>query len=142
MSSQTDGKAKRMNRNRWAMAARRISVRSPIAAAVAAASLVAVAMALTVAPSSATPPPAVTLPSGNAAQQWDKIAEDTVVGAGAFQGEGFVYLAYVSKAMDGAVNPGQRTGRTQMPPSRRPPTTFVRHFRRRRRASPHCTMQR
>jgi vanadium-dependent haloperoxidase-like protein len=53
---------------------------------------------------------AVTLPPGNAAQQWDKIAEDTVVGAGAFQGEGFVYLAYVSKAMDGAVNPGQRNG--------------------------------
>ena len=56
------------------------------------------------------PAGAVTLPSGNAAQQWDKIAEDTVVGAGAFQGEGFVYLAYVSKAMDGAVNPGQRNG--------------------------------
>ncbi|HEU5245022.1 MAG TPA: vanadium-dependent haloperoxidase [Gaiellaceae bacterium] len=53
---------------------------------------------------------AVTLPPGNAAQQWDKIAEDTVVGAGAFQGEGFVYLAYVSKAMDGAVNPGRRNG--------------------------------
>jgi hypothetical protein len=53
---------------------------------------------------------AAALPSGNAAQQWDKIAEDTVVGAGAFQGEGFVYLAYVSKAMDGAVNPGQRNG--------------------------------
>jgi hypothetical protein len=53
---------------------------------------------------------AVTLPSGNAAQQWDKIAEDTVVGAGAFQGEGFVYLAYVSEAMDRAVNPGERNG--------------------------------
>lgn len=53
---------------------------------------------------------AVTLPPGNAAQQWDKIAEDTVVGAGAFQGEGFVYLAYVSKAMDRAVNPGKRNG--------------------------------
>jgi VCPO second helical-bundle domain len=52
----------------------------------------------------------VTLPSGNAAQQWDKIAEDTVVGAGAFQGEGFVYLAYVSEAMDRAVNPGERNG--------------------------------
>ena len=39
---------------------------------------------------------AATLPSGNAAQQWDRIAEDTVVGADAFQGEGFVYLAYVS----------------------------------------------
>jgi VCPO second helical-bundle domain len=53
---------------------------------------------------------AVTLPPGNAAQQWDKIAEDTVVGSGAFQGESFIYLAYVSKAMDGAVNPGQRNG--------------------------------
>jgi hypothetical protein len=53
---------------------------------------------------------AVTLPAGNAAQQWDKIAEDTVVGSGAFQGESFVYLAYVTKAMDGAVNPGQRNG--------------------------------
>jgi hypothetical protein len=56
---------------------------------------------------------AVSLPPGNAAQQWDKIAEDTVVGAGAFQGEGFVYLAYVSKAMDGAVNPGQRNGQNE-----------------------------
>jgi vanadium-dependent haloperoxidase-like protein len=53
---------------------------------------------------------AVTLPAGNSAQQWDKIAEDTVVGSGAFQGEGFIYLAYVSKAMDRAVNPGQRNG--------------------------------
>src|SRR5215468_2506214 len=53
---------------------------------------------------------AVTLPPGNAAQQWDKIAEDTVVGSGAFQGESFIYLAYVSEAMDGAVNPGRRNG--------------------------------
>src|SRR4051794_27312060 len=28
------------------------------------------------------------LPPGNAVQQWNKIAEDTVVGAGAFQNEG------------------------------------------------------
>jgi len=55
---------------------------------------------------------AVTLPAGNAAQQWDKIAEDTVVGAGALQSEGFVYLAYVSAAMDGAVNPGVRNGQS------------------------------
>jgi vanadium-dependent haloperoxidase-like protein len=55
---------------------------------------------------------AVTLPAGNAAQQWDKIAEDTVVGSGAFQGESFVYMAYVSKAMDRAVNPGQRNGQS------------------------------
>jgi hypothetical protein len=55
---------------------------------------------------------ATTLPPGNAAQQWDKIAEDTVVGGGAFQGEGFVYLAYVSAAMDRAVNPGDRNGQS------------------------------
>src|SRR5262249_46216907 len=55
---------------------------------------------------------AVSLPPGNTAQQWDKIAEDTVVGSGAFQGESFVYLAYVSKAMDRAVNPGQRNGQS------------------------------
>lgn len=53
---------------------------------------------------------AATLPPGNAAQQWDKIAEDTVVGGGALQPESFVYLAYVSAAMDGAVNPGERNG--------------------------------
>jgi hypothetical protein len=53
---------------------------------------------------------AATLPAGNAAQQWDKIAEDTVVGGGALQPEGFVYLAYVSAAMNRAVNPGQRNG--------------------------------
>src|SRR4051794_21152302 len=55
---------------------------------------------------------AVTLPPGNAAQQWNKIAEDTIVGSGAFQGESFVYLAYVSAAMDGAVNPGERRGQS------------------------------
>src|SRR5262245_62929988 len=52
------------------------------------------------------------LPPGNAAQQWDRIAEDTVVGSGAFQGEGFVYMAYVSKAMHRAVNPGERNGQS------------------------------
>ena len=53
---------------------------------------------------------AVTLPAGNAAQQWDKISEDTVVGAGALQPESFVYLGYVSAAMDRVVNPGVRNG--------------------------------
>ncbi|HEX3455742.1 MAG TPA: vanadium-dependent haloperoxidase, partial [Gaiellaceae bacterium] len=72
--------------------------------------LVVVAVAATALALGASSGRAVTLPPGNAAQQWDKIAEDTVVGAGAFQGEGFVYLAYVSKAMDGAVNPGERNG--------------------------------
>ena len=33
------------------------------------------------------------LPPGNTAAQWDKIAEDTVVGSGAFQYEGLVYVA-------------------------------------------------
>ena len=53
---------------------------------------------------------AASLPPGNAAQQWDKIAEDTIVGAGAQQPESFVYLAYVSAAMDRAVDPGERNG--------------------------------
>src|SRR5262245_273384 len=52
------------------------------------------------------------LPPGNAAEQWNKIAEDTIVGSGAFQGEGFVYMAYVSMAMDRAVNPGERYGQS------------------------------
>src|SRR3954454_15549046 len=55
-------------------------------------------------------PRAAALPPGNAAQQWNKIAEDTVVGSGAFQGEAFAYLAYVSAAMDGAGHPGGRRG--------------------------------
>jgi hypothetical protein len=57
-------------------------------------------------------PAAAASPSGNAAQQWDQIAEDTVVGSGAFQGEGFVYMAYVAKAMNSAVNPGRRNGQS------------------------------
>jgi hypothetical protein len=41
---------------------------------------------------------AAALPPGNTVAQWNKIAEDTVVGSGAFQSEGFVYMAYVSAA--------------------------------------------
>jgi hypothetical protein len=55
---------------------------------------------------------AAALPPGNAAQQWDQIGEDTVVGSGAFQGEGFVYMAYVAKAMHRAVTPGERKGQS------------------------------
>jgi hypothetical protein len=44
-----------------------------------------------------------TLPPGNTVQQWNKIAEDTVVGSGAFQPEGYVYMAYVSAAVYDAV---------------------------------------
>jgi hypothetical protein len=52
------------------------------------------------------------LPPGNAVQQWDKIAEDTVVGSGAFQNEGLIYMAYVSSAMYRAVSPGERLGQS------------------------------
>src|SRR6266542_5756742 len=52
------------------------------------------------------------LPPGNTAQQWDKIAEDTVVGSGAFQNEGLIYMAYVSNAMYRAIAPGERRGQS------------------------------
>src|SRR5438552_14933765 len=42
---------------------------------------------------------APTLPPGNTVQQWNTIAENTVVGSGAFQAEGFIYMGYVSSAM-------------------------------------------
>jgi len=32
------------------------------------------------------------LPPGNTVQQWNAIAENTVVGSGAFQPEGFIYM--------------------------------------------------
>ena len=41
----------------------------------------------------------VTLPTGNTVEQWNKIAEDTVVGSGAFQIEAFIYMAYESTAV-------------------------------------------
>jgi vanadium-dependent haloperoxidase-like protein len=50
------------------------------------------------------------LPPGNTAQQWDKIAEDTVVASGAFQNEGFIYMAYASNAMYRSISPGERKG--------------------------------
>lgn len=37
-----------------------------------------------------------TLP--NVVQQWNKVAEDTVISSGAFQGEGEIYMAYTSGA--------------------------------------------
>ena len=39
----------------------------------------------------------------NTIQQWNKIAEDTVVGSGAFQGEGEIYMSYASLAVYDAV---------------------------------------
>src|SRR5215467_13115121 len=54
---------------------------------------------LTCAVSQAVP----TLPPGNTVQQWNTIAENTVVASGAFQAEGFIYMAYVSAAVYDAV---------------------------------------
>ena len=48
-------------------------------------------------------PATAVLPPGNTVAQWNKIAEDTVVGSGAFQSEGFIYMAYVSAAAYDAV---------------------------------------
>src|SRR5882762_9104513 len=46
---------------------------------------------------------AAALPPGNAIEQWNKIAENTVVGSGAFQNEGLIYMAYESAAVYDAV---------------------------------------
>src|SRR5215218_5799331 len=61
------------------------------------------AVALIVAASAGTRDASAALPPGNTVEQWNKIAEDTVVGSGAFQGEGFVYMAYASAAVYDAV---------------------------------------
>jgi len=50
-----------------------------------------------------TATPRAALPPGNVVQQWNKIAEDTVVGANTFQNEGLIYMAYVSAAVYDAV---------------------------------------
>src|SRR6478672_4703088 len=47
-------------------------------------------------PSGATPPDSVL--------QWDEIAANTVAKSGAFQNEGFLYMAYVSTAVYDAAN--------------------------------------
>ena len=46
---------------------------------------------------------AAALPPGNTVEQWNQIAEDTVVGSGAFQIEGLIYMAYESSAVYDAV---------------------------------------
>jgi hypothetical protein len=62
--------------------------------------LTIVLVLLAVAGSGAAPrEAAAALPPGNTVAQWNKIAEDTVVGSGAFQNEGLVYMAYVSAAV-------------------------------------------
>jgi hypothetical protein len=52
------------------------------------------------------------LPPGSTVSQWDKIAEDTVVGSGAFQNESFIYMAYATQAMYEAISPGERKGQS------------------------------
>jgi hypothetical protein len=62
------------------------------------------AVALAVAASAGTTrDAAAALPPGNTVVQWNKIAEDTVVGSGAFQSEGLIYMAYASTAVYNAV---------------------------------------
>jgi hypothetical protein len=46
---------------------------------------------------------AAALPPGNTVAQWNKIAEDTVVGVGMLTEEGLIYMAYVSAAVYDAV---------------------------------------
>jgi hypothetical protein len=59
-----------------------------------------------------------TLPPGNSVEQWNKIAEDTVVGSGAFQIEGFQYMAYESIAVYDAVAALSRGDKPLLPPFR------------------------
>jgi hypothetical protein len=60
----------------------------------------------------------VILPPGNTVEQWDKIAEDTVVGSGAFQIEGLLYMSYTSTAMYDAVTSIQGGYKPLAPPFR------------------------
>jgi hypothetical protein len=61
-----------------------------------------VALAVAASPST-TRNAAAALPPGNTVAQWNKIAEDTVVGSGAFQSEGYIYMAYASTSVYNAV---------------------------------------
>jgi len=72
-------------------------------AAASALAAAAPAAAASNATAAATGKAAVALPPGNTVAQWNKIAEDTVVGSGAFQAEGLIYMAYVSAAVYDAV---------------------------------------
>jgi len=65
--------------------------------------LVALAVVVAVAGSSSPSAQAVLPALPNTIQQWNKIAEDTVVGSGAFQGEGEIYMSYASLAVYDAV---------------------------------------
>ena len=63
---------------------------------------------------------AAALPTGNTAQQWNRIAEDTVVTTpGMFQGEGFLYMAYVQSAVWEAMAAIERGYQPLFPPKGR-----------------------
>src|SRR5947209_7833870 len=65
--------------------------------------VVAVTVLVLAAAAGTTRNAAAALPPGNAVAQWNKIAENTVVGSGAFQNEGLIYMAYESAAVYDAV---------------------------------------
>ena len=79
------------------------------AATVAAAMLIAAAAPGTARTAS------VALPPGNTVEQWNKIAEDTIVGSGAFQIEGFIYMAYESTAVYDAMASLQNSYKPLLP---------------------------
>lgn len=68
---------------------------------------------------------AVLPPLPNTVQQWNKIAEDTVVGSGAFQGEGEVYMSYTATAVYDAVVAIQGGYESYGPPISAPPGASV-----------------
>jgi hypothetical protein len=65
--------------------------------------VVAVTALALVASAATTGDAGAALPPGNTVAQWNKIAEDTVVGSGAFQSEGLIYMGYASTAVYNAV---------------------------------------
>src|SRR5512133_3122430 len=73
-----------------------------LAAVLRLAALAVVALAVA-ASAGTTRDAAAALPPGNTVAQWNQIAENTVVGSGAFQSEGYIYMAYVSAAVYDAV---------------------------------------
>jgi len=65
--------------------------------------LIAAAVLLVVVAAGTARDAAAALPPGNSVEQWNQIAENTVVGSGAFQNEGYLYMAYESTAVYDAV---------------------------------------
>jgi hypothetical protein len=66
-----------------------------------------------------------TLPPGNTTAQWNTIAENTVVGSGAFQAEGYIYMAYTSAAVYDAVVAIEGGFQPYGPPITAPPGASV-----------------